>query len=326
MLQKNPKVAQMSKAIAGRVIAELEALAAKEEATLSKSGAGEAEKAEDKPSEDDKADEAKADDSRTYARIWEAFGRVIKEGIYEDPARREQLLGLARFTTTKGDGRSLKQYVADLRPNQTEIYYLVGDGLDRLKSNPKLEAARAHGIEVLLLTDPVDAFWTAAPLDVGGKPLKSLSQGDIDFGLIPLVEDGSKETQPADDVDEAAVIAVTKTALGDRVSDVRASRRLTDSAACLVATGQGPDRELERLLARHNRGAGAKPILEINMRHGLVKALARAKGEARDGDIADIAELLFDEARILDGEVPDDPAAFTGRLNRLVMRGLPGAG
>jgi molecular chaperone HtpG len=113
-----------------------------------------------------------------------------------------------------------------------------------------------------------------------------------------------------------------KLALGERVSDVRASQRLTDSAACLVAGGLGPDRELERLLARHNRGSGAKPVLEINMRHILVKALARAKSDERETDIADLSALLLEEAQILDGEVPDDTAAFTARLNRLIMRGL----
>jgi molecular chaperone HtpG len=111
-------------------------------------------------------------------------------------------------------------------------------------------------------------------------------------------------------------------ALGERVSDVRASQRLTDSAACLVAGGSGPDRELERLLARHKGGAGAKPILELNMRHPLVTALGQAHKSARTDDVGDLAALLFDEACVLDGEVPDDPAAFATRLNRLVVRGL----
>jgi molecular chaperone HtpG len=298
MLQNNPQVAQIRKALSGRVITELEQLAAKEA-----SG---------------------GDDAKPYGKIWEAFGPVIKEGIYEDFERRPQLMALARFTTTAGSGRSLKQYVADLKTNQTEIYYLVGDSLERLKSNPKLEAARARGIEVLLLTDPVDAFWSAAPLDFEGKPLKSLSQGEVDFSPVPLTD---QETQPdeAGQADDATIVATVKLALGERVSDVRASQRLTDSAACLVAGGKGPDRELERLLARHNRSPGTKPILELNMRHILVKALARAKKEERETDIADLSALLLEEAQILDGEVPEDPAAFTARLNRLVMRGLPAA-
>jgi molecular chaperone HtpG len=300
MLQNNPQVAQMRKALTGRVIAELEQLAAKE-------GSG-------------------GDDAKPYAKIWEAFGSVIKEGIYEDFERRAQLLALGRFTTTAGSGRSLKQYVADLKTNQTEIYYLVGDSLERLKSNPKLEAARARGIEVLLLTDPVDAFWSATPLDFEGKPLKSLSQGEVDFSLVPLIDQEAKPDEAGKaTVDDATIVATVKLALGERVSDVRASQRLTDSAACLVAGGKGPDRELERLLARHNRSPANKPILELNMRHILVKALAQAKQEERETDIADLSALLLEEAQILDGEVPEDPAAFTMRLNRLVMRGMPAA-
>jgi molecular chaperone HtpG len=299
MLQNNPQVAQMRKALTGRVIAELEQLAAKE-------GSG--------------------DDAKPYGKIWEAFGPVIKEGIYEDFERRAQLLALSRFTTTAGSGRSLKQYVADLKTNQTEIYYLVGDSLERLKSNPKLEAARARGIEVLLLTDPVDAFWSAAPLDFEGKPLKSLSQGEVDFSPVPLIDqEGRPDVADKAAVDDATIVATVKLVLGERVSDVRASQRLTDSAACLVAGGKGPDRELERLLARHNRSPGTRPILELNMRHILVKALAQAKKEEREADIADLSALLLEEAQILDGEVPEDPAAFTTRLNRLIVRGLPAA-
>ena len=116
----------------------------------------------------------------------------------------------------------MKQYVEDSKPNQTEIYYLVGDSVERLKSNPKLESARARGIEVLLLTDPVDALWTSAQLGFEGKPLKSLSQGDVDFGLIPLTSEAAVQDEtPA--VDEAMTIAIIKTALGDRVTDVRVS-------------------------------------------------------------------------------------------------------
>ena len=196
----------------------------------------------------------------------------------------------------------------------------MGDSAERLKSNPKLEAARARGIEVLLLTDPIDAFWTAMPQDFEGKPLRSLSQGDVDFGLIPLLDDKAEDKASSDD--DAAILKAVKDALGDKVSDVRASQRLTESAACLVAGAQGRDRELERLLARANRGSGAKPILELNMRHDLVKALNAARGAARQEEVADIAALLLDQAHILDGEVPADPAAFARRLNAFVVRGL----
>jgi molecular chaperone HtpG len=287
MLQNNPQLTQIRKAVTGRVIGELESLSDKQ--------------------------------PETFAKIWDAFGPVIKEGIWEDYERREKLLALSRFTTTAGEKRSLKQYAENLKPNQTEIYYLVGDSIDRLKSNPKLESATARGIEVLLLTDPVDAFWTSAPLDFGGKPLKSLSQGDVDFSLIPLVNNSAAEEKSV--ADEAATIAVVKDILGDRVSDVRASQRLTTSASCLVAGGQGRDRQLERLLAQQNVDAGTKPILEINMRHPLVAAIADRKDAARD-----LSLLLLEQAQILDGELPEDPAAFANRLNQLVLRGLKETG
>jgi molecular chaperone HtpG len=283
MLQNNPQLAQIRKAVTGRVIGEFESLSDKE--------------------------------PETFTKIWDAFGPVIKEGIWEDFERREKLLALSRFNTTAGDKRSLKQYVENLKPNQTEIYYLVGDSIERLKSNPKLESANARGIEVLLLTDPVDAFWTSAPLDFGGKPLKSLSQGDVDFGLIPLIDDKADDAKPGGD--EAMTIAMIKDALGDRVSDVRASQRLTTSASCLVAGGAGRDRALERMLAQQNRGAVTKPILEINMRHPLVAAISGERDEARD-----LSLLLLEQAQILDGELPEDPAAFANRVIQWVLRGL----
>src|SRR3954467_43532 len=283
MLQNNPQLAQIRKAVTSRVVGELESLSDKE--------------------------------PENFARIWDAFGSVIKEGIWEDFERREKLLALSRFATTSGEKRSLKQYVESLKPNQTEIYYLVGDTIERLKSNPKLESATARGIEVLLLTDPVDAFWTSARLDFNGKPLKSLSRGDVDFGLIPLIDDNADKDKPA--ADEATTIAVIKDALGDKVSDVRPSQRLTTSASCLVAGGAGRDRQLERLLAMENRGAVTKPILEINMRHPLVAAIAERKDAARD-----LSLLLLEQAQILDGELPEDPAAFANRLNQLVLRGV----
>lgn len=288
MLQNNPQLAQIRKAVATRVVSELESLADK--------------------------------DPENFAKIWDAFGAVLKEGIYEDFERREKLLSLSRFTTTSGEKRSLKQVIADFKPNQTEIYYLVGDSIERLKSNPRLEAATARGIEVLLLSDPVDAFWTSMPSEFDGKPLKSLSQGDLNLDLIPRVDeaDEAKKDEPA--ADEAATIAVIKAALGERVSDVKASTRLTSSASCLVADSQGPSRELERILSQQNRGMKTKPILEINLRHPLVTAVTRAQAGSKVVD--DLSLLLLEQAQILDGELPEDPAAFAARLNRLVLQGL----
>ncbi|OSI24017.1 molecular chaperone HtpG [Bradyrhizobium canariense] len=288
MLQNNPQLAQIRKAVATRVLSELESLAEK--------------------------------DPENFAKIWEAFGAVLKEGIYEDFERREKLLALSRFTTTSGEKRSLKDVVAGFKPNQTEIYYLVGDSIDRLKSNPRLEAATARGIEVLLLSDPVDAFWTSMPSEFDGKPLKSLSQGDLNLDLIPRVDEADEAKKDEPLADEAATIAVIKAALGERVSDVKASTRLTSSASCLVADSQGPSRELERILSQQNRGMRTKPILEINLRHPLVTAITKAQAGSKMVD--DLSLLLLEQAQILDGELPEDPAAFAARLNRLVLQGL----
>src|SRR5215475_12613229 len=167
MLQNNPQLAQIRKAVATRVVSELESLAEK--------------------------------DAENFAKIWEAFGAVVKEGVYEDFERRDKLLALSRFSTTSGEKRSLKQVVADFKPNQTEIYYLVGDSIERLKSSPRLEAAAARGIEVLLLTDPVDALWTSMPTEFEGKPLKSLSQGDLNLDQVPRVDEDKNDEQPAAD-------------------------------------------------------------------------------------------------------------------------------
>ena len=288
MLQNNPQVAQIRKAVSGRLVTELGSLA--------------------------------TSNPDSFAKLWEAFGGVLKEGIYEDAERRDQLLALARFETTMGVGpRSLKDYAAAMKSGQQAIYYLVGDSIDRLKSNPKLEAARARGIEVLLLTDPVDAFWTALSVSFDGKPFKSLSQGDVDFGEVERPKDAEPAGTAA--VDAVVTIAAIKGALGDRVSDVRASNRLVDSAACLVAGGQGPDRELERLLSRQKRGVGSKPVLEINTSHPLVKGISDARLSGSD-DLAELCQLLFEQALILDGDVPDDPAGFARRMNRFVVRGL----
>ena len=293
MLQNNPHVKLIQNAVTGRVLGEIEKLA--------------------------------ENDEDTFKKVWESFGAVIKEGIYEDGERRERLLQLSRFQSTASDDlRSLKQYVEDLRPNQTEIYYLVGDSVSQLKASPKLEALRARGIEVLLFTDHVDAFWTSMPLDFEGKPLKSLSQGDINFDLVPKLDDSSEADDASADtsVDDAVVLAAVRGELEDIVSDVRESQRLTDSPACLVAEAAGPDRKLERILAQTGTNAATKPVLELNLKHPLVRAIANSKANAADEDVNDLSHLLFEQAQILDGEIPADPAAFAKRLNRLIARGL----
>ena len=257
----------------------------------------------------------------TFRLIWDNFGVVIKEGLYEDFARREQLLGLARFrTTASGEGwRSLKDYLGALKENQTAIYYIAGDDASRIASSPQLEGFRARGIEVLLLSDPIDSFWASAAPDFEGKPFKSVTQGAADLGLIPLL-DGATPSSAETDETIGALLASMKEILAEEVADVRSSDRLTESAVCLVASDKGPDRQFERLLSAAGRvDSAAKPILEVNPRHAMVSALASVEDDALR---CDVAHLLLDTARVLDGERPTDASAFAERLNRLITRSL----
>lgn len=290
MIQESPVLAAIQKGVSNRILSELDKLS--------------------------------SSDADRYLKLWDNFGPVLKEGLYEDYARRETLLGLARFKTTAsaGEWRSLKDYAAGLKENQTAIYYATGPDLDRLTTSPQLEGFRARGIEVLLLTDQVDSFWVTSGVDYDGKPFKSVTQGLADLGLIPLA-DGEQPAVAASDAVNG-FIAFVKETLGDAVSDVRASERLTESAVCLVAPEHGMDRQLEKLLAGAGRlDAAAKPVLEINPRHSLIEKLSTV-GDGDQEIRSDAAYLLFDEARIADGELPTDPRAFSARLTRLLQRGL----
>jgi molecular chaperone HtpG len=260
-----------------------------------------------------------------FAKVWENFGAVLKEGLYEDPERRDALFKMARFvTSTHPDGgRTLADYVGALRENQTAIYYLTGDDAKRLAASPQLEGFRARGVEVLLLADPVDAFWVSTAAGYDGKPFKSVTQGAADIKAIALVE-GAKPPAGEAPAATAALFAFIKQTLGEEVADVRASDRLTDSLACLVAPEFGPDRQLEKMLASHGRmGERTKPILEINAGHPLVASLARRLPEAGDkAAIEDSAWLLLDEARLMEGDAPGDASAFAARLRRMMERAL----
>ncbi len=288
MIQESPALSAIKKGVTNRVLSELEKLSDKE--------------------------------PERYLKIWDTFGPVLKEGLYEDYGRRAALLSLARFKTT-GSGsewRSLKDYVANLKEGQDAIYYAVGTDLDRLLASPQLEGFRARGIDVLLLPDHVDSFWVTGGIEYEGKPFRSVTQGLADLGKIKLTEGEADSADVSDEV--GGFIAFAKTVLGDSVSDVRASERLRESAVCLVAPDTGMDRQLERLLASAGRApAPSKPVLEINPRHELVERLSRLS-ESETSLREDAAHLLFDEARIADGEAPLDPRGFSARLARVLTR------
>lgn len=262
-------------------------------------------------------------DGEGFTKIWENFGVVLKEGLYEDWERREQLLKLARFrSTTSGESwRSLADYVAAMKDGQKAIYFMTGDDKARLEASPQLEGFKARSVEVLLLTDPVDSFWVAMAPEFDGKPFKSVTQGGADLSDIAL-PDATATTDAETSPEIATFIAFMKSTLGEEVSDVKASDRLTESAVCLVAPEGGPDRQIERLLSAAGRlDKAAKPVLEINPGHERVLALAKLGDE----DLSfrqDAVHLLYDEARILDGDKPDDARAFSQRLTRLIERSV----
>jgi molecular chaperone HtpG len=294
MLQNNPMLAKMRGQITKRVLSEL------------------GRKAKDAAEE--------------YAKFWDNFGAVLKEGLYEDPEHREQLLPLLRFRSTAGDELvSLDDYVARLKPGQEAIYTITGDNLDLLRKSPQLEGFRARGVEVLLLTDPIDEFWMPALGAYQEHPFKSTTRGAADLGKIapaPDKKDKPAEAPPGSAV--ASLVALFKLSLGDAVKDVRVSDRLTDSAVCLVADEGDLDMHLERLLKRHREiEATAKRILEVNPRHPLVARLAALVGKEGAADaLGDFAWLLLDQARIIEGEPLPDPNAFARRLSTMLEKGL----
>ena len=270
----------------------------------------------------------KADkDAEGYGKFWTEFGPVLKEGLYEDKDSREALLEIARFHSTAGDATvSLAGYVGRMKENQTAIYYISGGASAALANSPQIEGFRARGLEVLFLSDPVDDFWIQAVDGYDGKPFASVTRGDADFDNIPLEtpEDAAKDV--ADDDSLGTLIALLKLNLGDAVKDVRVSKRLTDSPVCLVVDESGVEMHLERLLKQHGRlDQVAPPILEINAGHALIRtiaALARKQGAA--DILADAAQLLLDQARIVEGEMPTDPAAFSRRFSAIMAKGLAG--
>jgi len=247
---------------------------------------------------------AKAKEPDEFKSFQENFGAVLKEGIYEDTGHAAEVAGLIRFVSTKEEATTLDEYVARMPEGQEAIYYLAGTDMAHLKSAPQLEGFATKGFEVLLLADPIDAFWPGRLGTYKDKKLVSASQaGDI-FGKA--------ET----DESITALCAALAKALGDKVSDVTASTRLSGSPALLVAGAHGPDLAMQRLLRRAGRPVyGPAPKLEINPEHALIKALA-----GRTEGLESEAGLLLDLAKLQEGDLPDDPAAFVRQVAEAMAR------
>jgi molecular chaperone HtpG len=317
-LQQGAVVQKMRKQLTKRILDELARKAA--ETAEAVSGSAAAANGEAKP-------DGEAKKGAGYLDWWAELGAVLKEGLFEDAENRAKLLELARFKSTRGPGWvSLADYVGRMRPGQDAIFYVTGESAEALRSSPQLEAALAKGCEVLLLADPVDEFWVPEVKEYEGKKLVSLTKGEVDLSRIP--DEGKIET-PDElwDEDLKRLLAKLKALLGEEVKDVRPSKRLRESAVCLVADEHGLDFRLERFLKQHHQLERlSKPILEVNGRHELVRRMAAmAKDAAQEQDLAELARLLLDQARIVQGEAIPDPGAFSRRMSTFLARGLPAA-
>jgi molecular chaperone HtpG len=300
MLQHNPVLAKLKAGIVKRVLGDLNKKA---------------------------ADPEQAAD---YARFWDAFGAVLKEGLYEDFTHRDDLLKLLRFRTTASNGElvSLETYIGRMKEGQDTIYYITGEDAAALAKSPQIEGFRAKGVEVMLLTDPVDEFWLGSVREAQGKAFKSVTRGGADLSKIKGTngEEKKDEAEKPAEGDLSSLIALLKLTLGEAVKDVRRSERLTDSAVCLVADDGDMDIHLQRLLKQHGQlgaDASAKRVLELNPSHPLIRRLAEKAGQEGAADaLEDAAYLLMDQARIVEGETLPDPVAFARRMASFVERGL----
>ena len=268
------------------------------------------------------------DEPEKYATFWEHFGRVLKEGVVEDDRNREQIAKLLRFASTHDadDAQtvSLDDYVGRMKEGQKGIYYVTADGYRTARNSPHLEVFDKHGLEVLLLADPVDEWLTMHLTEYEGKPLVSVMKGELDLGDVAKADE-APEDGAADDGDHASVLERFREALSDRVKDVRVTRRLSTSPACLVSEEHELSRHLERILdAAGQKIDATKPILEINPDHPMVTRLAAETDPDRREDWA---SLIFDQALLSEGGKLEEPATFVRRMNELIVtlaRGGPG--
>lgn len=289
ILQQDRQIQRMSKGIVGKVLAAL------------------------RDSKEKRPDE--------YLKFWGEFGRVMKEGLFQDQDNREALLDLALLSSTHDNEKltSLKDYVDRMKDGQEAIYYITGEDRRRAEGSPHLEAFRAKGYEVLLLTDPVDEVWTQSVFEYAGKQIKSASKGEADLGT----EDEKKQVEEAlkeKSESFASLLSTLKDLLSEHVKDVRLSSRLTESAACLVTDTYDMPPHLEQMMRAMGQDVPvSKRILELNPDHDVVKKLQE---KVDGGEVKDYAELLYGQALLAEGGILPDPAAFSKQVAALLAKAL----
>ena len=255
-------------------------------------------------------------DRQSYEEFWNNFGPVLKEGIYEDFERKDSLLEIALFKNLNSDKLiTLEEYVETMTKKQKNIYFITGDSYENIVKSPIIEGYKSRDINVLILDDPVDSFWTSATPSFNEKNFKSVTRGADDLESM----DGKKKDEKEKKEDKSAdpLIVLLKEKLKDKVKDVRTSSRLTDSPACLVSDESAMDPQLEKILQQHNQlnqGVSLK-IMEINPNHKLIKKLTKmSKNKDSLSKVEDVAILLYEQSRIVEGDKPSDPIAFAKKL------------
>lgn len=260
-----------------------------------------------------------------YKAFWQNFGPVLKEGLCEATTPREQILDACLFYSTASDSfTTLDGYISRMKEGQKEIFYLTGERIEALRSSPQLEGFAKRGVEVLLLCDHVDDFWVNVVFEHKGKELKSVTRADIDLDSFATPEEKAEKKDESSDTDVQALCERIKIILGDKVSDVRTTNKLSNSAVCLAVKEGAMDFRLERFLIEQKQLASASAkILEINPEHNIIRSLvAKLHDSTAAKDIEDVSWLLLDQARILEGEEISDPAGFMRRLQSFVEKSL----
>lgn len=268
----------------------------------------------------DLLDRLAREDAEKYLTFWNAFGSVLKEGVSEDTANAERIAKLLRFGSTKSSTadelHSLEDYVARMPAGQKAIYYLTADGWAAASNSPQLEALKARGIEVVLLHERIDEWMSGHLREFDGKPLKNIAKGELDLGDLPDAEEAKKQHEETAKA-AAPLVEALKSALGERVREVRVSQRLTESPSCLVLDEYDMALHLQRMMrAAGHEVPSAKPILEINPQHALLK---RFEAESDDARREQWALVLFEQAQLAEGAPLEDPAGFIRRLNNLLL-------
>ena len=287
MLQQKPAVLKIKKAITKKIISELAKKIKKDEVN--------------------------------YDVFWGNFGRVIKEGLYEDSENRERIIPLCRFhSLVENKNISLTNYLDNMPDGQNDIFYLTAEDLGKAKVSPHLEGFNAKKIDVLILTDPIDDFWIPLMPEYSGKKFISISRGNVNLDEIKIDEKKKKKKKEKDG-DYEALLKEIKSCLDEKVSNVIVSKSLTESPARLIADENGMDIQMEKMMMMQNPDFEGSPrVLEINIEHALIKSMNK-KLESSSGVISDLALLLFDQSKILEGKVPENLQEFNKRLTKVMQ-------